>query len=134
MDKIKLQHIIIIAILLVSTSIAYYFVVALPRQNAAKLELEKQRLAIEKEKNEQELKERKSKELVEIIRESGRQQQLQDCRSQVEAEADKYLELNGTPVYGKPGVFSAPGYVHQEVSRRKQQGFDDCQRTYGVRK
>lgn len=127
----QMKHVAITAIIVVCASISYYFLIALPRQNEARLAIEKQKLDMEKEKIERELNEKQQQKNLKVYSESQRKTQLLECRDDAITRSNRYLELNGTPVAGKPGVFEAPRYVHDEVARIKQQGFDDCQRMYG---
>jgi Tfp pilus assembly protein PilE len=127
----QMKHIAITAIIVVCASISYYFLIALPHQNEARLAIEKQKLDMEKDKIEREQTEKQQQENLKAYSQSQRQSQLLDCRVAAEASANRYLELNGTPVPGKPGVYSAPRYVHDEVAKKQQRGFDDCQRMYG---
>ncbi len=125
--EIEIKHIVTAAIIIVCISIAYYFVIALPNQNAAKIELEKQKIEMEKQKVELEQAEKqKEKELK-----AERTIDLLKCRAGVVADGNEYLKLNGTPVSGKPGVFRAPKYVHDEISKKMQNGFNECQRMFG---
>lgn len=128
---IEIKHVASVAIILVCISISYYFFIALPNQNEAKIALEKQKLDMEKLKIEREQLEKQTQENQKTYEQSQRKFQLLECRDEAIARSNKYLELNGTPVPGKPNVFLAPRYVHDEVDRIKQQGFDDCQRMYG---
>lgn len=127
----QMKHVVITAIIVVCASISYYFLIALPHQNEVRLAIEKQKLDMEKEKIDREQNEKQQQENLKAYSQSQRKTQLLECRAAAEASANRYLELNGTPVPGKPDVFSAPRYVHDEVARIKQQGFDDCQRMYG---
>lgn len=127
----QIKNVVIIAIIVVCSSISYYFFIALPHQNEARIAIEKQKLDMEKQKIEREQNEKQIQENLKIYSQSQRKSQLLDCRAAAEANANSYLELNGTPVPGKSGVYSAPRYVHDEVARKQQQGFDDCQRMYG---
>ncbi len=127
----QMKHVLITAVIVVCASISYYFLIAMPQQNEARIAVEKQKLDMEKEKMEQEQTEKQTQETLKANSERERRLQLLDCRASAEASANKYLELNGTPVPDQPGVYSAPRYVLDEVERRKQHGFDDCQRMYG---
>lgn len=113
----EIKNIAFASIIIVCLAVAYYFVIALPSQNKAKIELEKQKFEIEK----QEQQEKKAKE-------SERESALIQCRAEVEARRNKYLELNGTPVPGKPGVYRI---YSPQLEKIEQQGNDDCLRMYG---
>lgn len=127
----EIKHVLIVAIVVVCASISYYFFIALPNQNEARITLEKQKLDMEKQKIDREQLEKQAHENQKSSEQSQRQSQLLACRADAEAASNKHLELNGTPVPGKPGAYSAPRYVLDEVARIYQQGLDDCQRTYG---
>lgn len=127
----EIKHVITGAVIIMCISISYYFFIALPNQNEAKISLEKQKLDMEKQKIEREQLEKQVQEAQKITARSQRETQLLECRAAAETSANQHLELNGTPVPGKPGVFNAPRYVIEEKNRRMQQGLDDCQRMYG---
>lgn len=127
----EIKHVAIGAIIIMCISVSYYFFIALPNQNEARISLEKQKLDMEKQRIDRELQEKQAQETQKTYEQSRRKIRLLECRAAVEDRANEYLKLNGTSVPGKPNVYSAPRYVHDEVSKIQQHGFDDCQRMHG---
>jgi len=101
------------AAIIMCLAISYYFVIALPNQNQAKLDMEKQK--IEREQQEK----------------SNREMSLSTCMADVQARRSEYLKLNGKPIPGKPGVYKYPGYVQETLDKIEKDGNDECIRMYG---
>jgi hypothetical protein len=131
MAAMEIKHVITGAVIIMCISVSYYFFIALPSQNEARIALEKQKLDMEQQKVVREQLEKQAQEAVKTQEQDQRKSQLLACREAAIGRANIYLSLNGTPVPGQPNVFNAPRYVHDEVAKIKQQGFDDCQRMYG---
>lgn len=138
----QIKHVILTMVIIICLSISYYFFIALPNYNTAKLETEKDKIEMEKqkenlrslmegEKERQRLEmEREKTERVEINKRIARSG-LFDCRAQVVARANRYKELNCTPVPGQQGVITTTRVDRDEINRIYTQGYDDCQRMYG---
>jgi hypothetical protein len=107
----EIKNLAFAAVIIMCLAIAYYFVIELPNQNKAKLDLEKQK--IEREQQEK----------------SNRETKLINCRAQVESYRNDYLRLNGTPVPGEPGVYR--GVNTEQLHRIEKDGNDECIRLYG---
>jgi hypothetical protein len=56
---------------------------------------------------------------------------LLSCRVDVEAKRNRYLELNGTPVQGKPGIYRMTSDVEKTLAQIEQDGYQECTRMYG---
>jgi len=116
----EIKNVAFASIVIACLAVSYYFIIALPSQNKAKFELEKQKLEMEK----QEKQEIKSKE-------SEREMKLLNCRASVETRRNEYLQLNGKPVPGKPGVYHIYGYVQETLDKIERDGNQECTRMYG---
>jgi hypothetical protein len=116
------------AILLLSTvlvlSISYYFVIALPANQRARLEFDRQKYRDEQmEKTDEKLRADFKAQVYE--------KSLLDCLTQAKKAADDKLQLNGTPVDGHPGAYSAPEYVMNAIQRELSTATQECHRLYG---
>lgn len=127
----EIKHVAGIGIIIVCISVAYYFMFALPKQNESRIALEAQKIEMEKQKIEREQKEKQAQENQKIEAQKQRAYQLYECRNAATERSNNYLRLNGTPVPGKPEVYNAPRYVHDEVAKILQRGLEDCERLYG---
>src|SRR5580692_7492243 len=110
--------------------VALYFAVLLPLNDRAKLQLER-------EKFEQQEKVRQEKEQAD----SERQQEIKDAKSQAQTDLlncravaedtyNKGLELNGTPVPGKKGVYTGSASKFNELQKRQREEDAECQHQY----
>jgi hypothetical protein len=64
----------------------------------------------------------------------ARQALLETC---VNIDADQvywdYIHLNGKPVAGKPGTYTAPQYQWNEAEKQKKDKIEECKLLYGPR-
>ncbi len=64
----------------------------------------------------------------------ARQTELETC---VNVTADyeywEYIRLNGKPVAGKPGTYTAPQYVWNNAEKEKKDKIEECKLLYGPR-
>ena len=125
-----MQTIIGIAGAIALLAIAYYFAVALPEQNRARLQLER-------DKFNQELEQRKTKEDEEARKESQRsigkesaQTEYDTCLEDARKKFNRDLELNGKPVSGKPGTYTAPSTIMNEIEKQQSGNIEACRRQY----
>lgn len=101
-------------------AIAYYFAVALPDYNEARLELERQRHFEELKRSEETAAEAKAtKELLEA------------CLQKASDDFFSYLKLNGTELKG--GKLTAPQHVAVAADKRRNDDRDACLKQYGGR-
>lgn len=63
-----------------------------------------------------------------------RQKNLESCVN-VDAGVEywNYIQLNGKPVTGKPGEYTAPQYVWDQAENRKKEKVGECKLLYGPR-
>lgn len=101
-------------------AVAYYFGVALPSYNEARLGLERQRYAEEQKRDAQ-----KGKEAEE------RKGMLESCLQKANDDYFAYLKLNGTKF--KNGIVSTPQYVSTAADKRKSDDRDACLKQFGAR-
>jgi hypothetical protein len=67
------------------------------------------------------------------------QKAKEDRQSKLEAFIDidadleywNYIKLNGKPVPGKPGIYTAPTYQWDEAQKRKKEKVEECKVLYG---
>lgn len=104
-------------------SIAYYFVIALPSSEKARLDFERQ-------KYEEQKKEKREKEEKEKVEAESRETQFQLCVDSAEQEYWNYVKLNGKPVPGKLSTYTAPMYVWNEAEKKKKESLAECHRRY----
>lgn len=101
-------------------AVAYYFAVALPAYNEARLELERQRHVEELKRSEDTAAEAKAtKELLEA------------CLQKASDDYFSYLKLNGAELKG--GKISTPQYVAVAADKRRNDDRDACLKQYGGR-
>lgn len=103
-----------------AVAVAYYFGVALPSYNEARLGIERQRYAEEQKRSEQ-----KDKEAEE------HKGMLETCLQKANDDYFSYLKLNGTQL--KNGTLSTPQYVSTGADKRKNDDRDACFKQFGVR-
>ena len=100
-------------------SISYYFVIALPAANRARLEFERQKY--EDSKAEREAKEQRAKE------EADRQKsKVLDCQIDAEKAYWDHVKLNGTKSAKRQDVWQAPLHVWDEARKRKKESYEEC--------
>jgi hypothetical protein len=128
----SLKTILIVAAVIAFLAIAYYFVIALPAQNKAKLQFER-------DKFEQELKEKSAKEQEERQKENQRafekenaQTKYQGCLLDAENHYNRGLEMNGTPTPGKKGEYTLPRDMLQHLDERQRQEEAGCRSEYDL--
>jgi hypothetical protein len=119
-----LSKIIAFGVLLVSISFGYYFAIALPS-------IEREKLAFDKLKYENSIKEKKIKEELVLAAMAEKEKNLITCQDNVANERNKYLEMNGTPIKGKPGTFNISQNTVKELARIEKDGNDNCVNLYG---
>ena len=118
---------------IVSLSVAYYFLIALPAHNRGILQLERDKFeAAEKAKAEEE-SEKKKKEDLEKIEAEGKDWFLGSCLQAAEETYTKYIKLNGTPVPGREGIYEAPQRIFDTAQKNRKDAYDECYRKWGRR-
>jgi hypothetical protein len=74
------------------------------------------------------------KQKAKAAEDQDRQSKLENC---INVESDQkywsYIELNGHPVSGKPGTYTAPGYVWDNAEKQKKDKVEECKLLYGLR-
>jgi len=102
-----------------AVAVTYYFGVALPAYNDAKLELERQQRVEERKKTEQMAKDA-----------AARKELLDACLRKSTDDYFSYLRLNGTELKG--GKISTPQYVAAAADKRRSDDRDACLRQFGA--
>jgi hypothetical protein len=100
-------------------SISYYFLVALPANNKARLDFERQ-------KYQDGQAERKAKEEAEKDAQARRWSETLNCQVEADKAYWNYVKLNGQPVPGKDGVWTAAQSIWNEASKRKAESYNEC--------
>lgn len=126
------KKVVIVGLLLLTiavASIAYYFVIALPRNNAAKLKFEQDKYTEEKSTRER----RESAEEYEKASQKGedeaRKTILDICLNSADSNSEEFVLMNGgqkTP----QGTITAPGRIWDEAAKKKKTEKDECYRKY----
>lgn len=113
---------ILLVLLIPALAISYYFGIALPANERAKLQFEKDKYAAEQAAKSAQNEERESARI-----------QLQSCLDSADTEYWSYIKLNGTLVKGKEGTegaYSTPTFVLETADKRKQNALAECHRQY----
>lgn len=107
-------------------SVAYYFAIALPRNNAARLALERERFeADRKEKKRQADEEQLARERQEADK-TAAELKYTRCEQEGDDAYWSYVKLNGNPVEGKPNTYSASQSTWEEAAKRKERTINYC--------
>jgi len=121
------------ALIIAILAIAFYFAVALPLHDRAKLQLEREKFELEqKEKNAKEAAERAVREERAKARDDANTEYL-DCLASSERQFNKDLELNGKPVPGKVGVYSGSNEMFGQFEKRQKERDDGCRKEYEIK-
>lgn len=105
-------------------AVGYYFGIALPANNEARLALERQKYADERKRTAADEKRVRDESV-------NRQQLLESCFEAADAAYWKYVELNGTKL--KEGTVRAPQIVWNTADKRKNDDRDVCFKRYPAR-
>ncbi|SRR6266496_142737 len=118
------RNLLLVLCTLVALAVAYYFAIALPRHNRDRLEFDREKFKAQQEEKQREQEEKReaeqearSKTEVEA---AGNEAALDSCTDEAEDEYWSYVKLNGQPVTGKPGVYTAPQYIWDDAAKRKK--------------
>lgn len=111
-------------LLIPALAIAYYFAIALP-------ENQRERLAFEKQKYENEWKKKASDEERQFTEKEANARELSECLLQVESDYWSYIKLNGNPVPGKAGTYTARISTWNIADKNKKDAIEECHRRYG---
>src|SRR5712692_9012217 len=124
-SKANLQWTVLLVLCgLAVLAIGYYFLIELPRHNGALLDLERQKFeAARKEKEVAE--EEKTKARAEQ-QDQEKQTKLEHCIDDADDVYWQHVKLNGQPVEGKPGTYTAPRYVWDDAEKKKKAIIDSC--------
>ena len=122
--------VLILFVAIISISISYYFVVALPSHNRALLELERQKFEAAQEVNSRELSDKTLKEELAKIDADYRQTRLDNCIDEADKAYWSYVKLNGKPVPGKEGTYTAPMPIWDAAKNAKKDALDECHRQW----
>jgi hypothetical protein len=126
-----------LALLVIAAFVAYYFFIALPRHNAAILEIEREKLvATERERQAKAAAEQKAHEEEQKahdeanMRAALNQRLFSICSDEAVESYWSYVKLNGQLVSGTSDTYSATQYVWNNAERRKKEQLDACYRRY----
>jgi len=136
--KINLEWTILLVLCgLAVLAIGYYFLIELPRPNSALLDLERQKFEVAKKEKEAAEEEKKAKAEAEGRAKARAEQQDQEKQTKLEKYIDdaddvywQHVKLNGQPVEGKPGTYTAPRWVWDDADKKKKTIIDACYKKY----
>jgi hypothetical protein len=111
-------------------AIAYYFAVALPEQNKAKLQFERDKFNQEVAGKKARTEEEAQKESQRVFGKQNAQSEYDGCLEDARKKFNRDLELNGTPVPGEPGTYNAPSAIMNEIEKRQAENKEACRRQY----
>jgi uncharacterized protein HemX len=119
----------LVLVTLVVASVAYYYVIALPRHNAERLRFERQKY--EDEKAAKQIAQDKAD--LEKAQKEGEQEAKKDalnrCLGRADENAEEYVKINGGKVTDQ-GTIEAPRYIWDESEKKKKVEKDECYREY----
>ena len=125
-----------IALVIMLLALAYYFGIALPEQNRAKLQFERDKFEQErKEKqNQQRAKELEAmqKHAQRGIEKKNAEDVYHACRVAAENDFNKGLELNGTPIPGEKGSYNLPSETSKVLHKQQNDEKEACRKVYEV--
>jgi len=111
--------------------------IELPRHNNALLDLERQKFEAAKKDKEVAEEEKRAKADTEERAKARAEEQDQEKQTKlehcIEGADDVYwqdVKLNGQPVEGKPGTYTAPRYVWDDAEKKKKAIIDACYKKY----
>jgi hypothetical protein len=111
-------------------AVAFYFAIALPMHDRAKLQLEREKFELEQ-------KEKKAKEETEEVKRRMQQQARDaagtknlDCLADNEAHFNSGLELNGTPIPGKKRSRHLSQTAVTRLHKEQNDNDEGCRRQY----
>lgn len=103
---------------IITLSIAYYFVIALPQYNQNKIDLQQQEFNAEQEEKEKEAQAERSRKVL-----------LNLCLADARDKYWSYVKLNGTDL--GDGKYNAYKWVWDEAAKRQKSAEDTCKLKYG---
>jgi hypothetical protein len=109
-----------LAILLIpALAVSYYFVVVLPSNERAKLQLEKDKYEAEKKERAEREEQKKDNDIL-----------FGSCTVDADSAYWSYVKLNGKPVPGKAGTYSAPMHIWDAAEKRKSNALAECHKEF----
>jgi len=117
------RNLLLASLVLPCISVSYYFAIALPESSRARLQFEHE--TAEAARLEKEAEEQAVARSVDERKSAFRQ-----CEIEVEDSYLGYVKLNGKPVPGKPGIYSASIAIWGEADKKKAQALAECHRRY----
>jgi hypothetical protein len=114
----------LLILLVPALAVSYYFAIALP-------ENERARLAFEKSKYEDDKAEKQKREAREGIQATDRKYAFERCVRQAEARYQQYLELNGKTTPEKPNAILTPHHITDRADKHKKDDVEECHRLHG---
>lgn len=93
-------------------------------------DFEKEKLAFEKKKYEDEQAAKAEATRKEEEDKEEQKQRWMSCRTTAENEFNEEVKLWGTPVPGKPGIRNGPANQLQEMKNRMQRKNEECDRNF----
>lgn len=115
---------------IVTLSVVYYFVFALPADNRAILQLEREKVIDEKIEKQIGALRKESEKQTEARIAKINEESLQYCLDAAERDYWDYVKLNGTEVPGKKGVYTAPQHVFETARKDRKEAIDECYRQF----
>lgn len=113
------RNILLGCAIVLSCSIGYYFVFALPASH-------KERLAWERQKHDNAVLAEIEKQQAKDDAEAERKTKVLGCQIRGDDAYWEYVKLNGEKVPGKKDVWSASDSVWSNARKRKQDTYDEC--------
>ena len=117
------KNALLLVLLLPALAVAYYFAIALPSNEKAKLQFEKAKYDAEK-------KEKADSATKMQQADAERKTSLDYCVSQADLNYWNYVKLNGSEVKSKPGTYTASLQVWNTADKRKNDALAECHRQY----
>jgi len=124
------RNYILLLMTIIALSIAYYFFIALPHHNSSMLQLERDKFKATQDAKTKEEQEKERKELLASQEAESKKLMLAGCLNAADQSYWEYIKLNGTPVKGKKGVYTAPQYIWEMANKQKKEAIDECYREW----
>lgn len=115
-----------VALVTALLAVAYYFGVALPAQSRARIQLEREKF----EQEQKEKQEAAQEKLARTIDRGKAETDYRGCLADAEANFNRGLKLNGTPIEGKDGSYDLPREMLKNLQSQQNQENEACRREY----
>lgn len=112
-------------------SIAYYFVIALPAHDHAKLALEREKFQVQQREAAEKKATAEAEKKAAEAKELSNSFLLDECTKEADNLYWEYVKLNGGKEdLKRPGIYTASRYVWEQAEKNKKAALDECYKKY----